>query len=131
MEGDHLMSRFMKEITGELGKFWVDSATKEVESAVKMANDFAIVEDDGAIRWTTNGCYVPDDFCEKLEYAEYDFNRQATNDKRCIQKDEAISKYKKTIHKHKYTEEELCEIRSEFGNKQTIINMFTGKQIKL
>ena len=125
------MSRFMKEITGELGKFWVDSATKEVESAVKMANDFAIVEDDGAIRWTTNGCYVPDDFCEKLEYAGYDFNRQATNDKRCIQKDEAISKYKKTIHKHKYTEEELCEIRSEFGNKQTIINMFTGKQIKL
>ena len=131
MEGDHLMSRFMKEITGELGKFWVDSATKEVESAVKMANDFAIVEDDGAIRWTTTGCYVPDDFCEKLEYAGYDFNRQATNDKRCIQKDEAISKYKKTIHKHKYTEEELCEIRSEFGNKQTIINMFTGKQIKL
>ena len=131
MEGDHLMSRFMKEITGELGKFWVDSATKEVESAIKMANDFAIVEDDGAIRWTTNGCYVPDDFCEKLEYAGYDFNRQATNDKRCIQKDEAISKYKKTIHKHKYTEEELCEIRSEFGNKQTIINMFTGKQIKL
>ena len=131
MEGDYLMSRFMKEITSELGKFWVDSATKEVESAVKMANDFAIVEDDGAIRWTTNGCYVPDDFCEKLEYAGYDFNRQATNDKRCIQKDEAISKYKKTIHKHKYTEEELCEIRSEFGNKQTIINMFTGKQIKL
>ena len=64
-------------------------------------------------------------------YQVYDFNRQATNDKRCIQKDEAISKYKKTIHKHKYTEEELCEIRSEFGNKQTIINMFTGKQIKL
>ena len=34
-------------------------------------------------------------------------------------------------HVDKYTEEELCEIRSEFGNKQTIVNVFIGKQIKL
>ena len=63
------MTRFEQEISGALGEFWKKNAEKEVKRVVEQADAEAAVESDGAIRWNSNGSYLMDDFCEKLEYA--------------------------------------------------------------
>ena len=63
------MTRFRKEITGQLGAFWQQNAEKEVQAAVESATKDATVDENGAIAWKSNGSYLMDDFCEKLEMA--------------------------------------------------------------
>ena len=60
-------TRFQKEISGELGEYWQQSARKEVKDLMDRINEDIIFEKDGAIRWKT-GNYVPKDVCEKLKY---------------------------------------------------------------
>ncbi len=69
------MTRFEREISGSLGAFWKKNAEEEVRKAVAKADSDATVEADGAIKWNSNGRYLMDDFCEKLEYAGYAFSR--------------------------------------------------------
>ena len=57
------MTRFQREISGELGAYWQKAAIEESENAVAKANRDAVVEENGAIRWISNGKYIPDDFC--------------------------------------------------------------------
>lgn len=61
------MTRFEREINGSLGDFWKRNAKEEVKKAVAQADENATVEADGAIQWNSNGRYLMDDFCEKLE----------------------------------------------------------------
>lgn len=85
------MTRFEMEISGRLGEFWKKRAIEEVNNALKKADEDATIEADGAIRWNSNGNYIPDDFCEKLEYAGYNFSREATRAKRKFRLAEALS----------------------------------------
>lgn len=122
-------TRFQKEISGELGDFWKNHAQKEVEDAVKSANERAVVEEDGAIKWVSNNHYIPDDFCEKLEYAGYNFDRESTRIKADKQSRENIQKY---IANQKYyapTEEQILEMRSIFGEGVTVVDVFTGRTL--
>lgn len=123
------MTRFQKEITGELGQWWKDHAKKEVESAVRKADENAIVESNGAIKWKSNGSYLMDDFCEMLEYAGYQFNRKATAEARNIQVVESLKNYK--LNYIGPDAEELAEMRAAFGEGETIVNVITGDVIQL
>ena len=64
---ENTMTRFEREINGSLGIFWKKNAEEEVRKAVAQADTQATVDTDGAIRWNSNGRYLMDDFCEKLE----------------------------------------------------------------
>lgn len=89
------MTRFQQEISGQLGEYWVQHAEKEVAQAVKYATDDAVVDDDGAISWKSNGSYWMDDLCEKLEYAGFAFSREATNHARKMQVAAELNEYRK------------------------------------
>lgn len=89
------MTRFEREINGSLGDFWKRNAEEEVKKAVAQAYEKATVEADGAIRWNSNGRYLMDDFCEKLEYAGYPFDREATAKKRDAQNEESLMEYRR------------------------------------
>lgn len=135
------MTRFEQEISGLLDKqvaerkgtennhYWERSAKAEVEKAVKEADEKAIVEEDGAIRWIASGNYLPDDFCEKLEYAGYAFSRTATREAKDRQVDESLKAYRS--QKHTYSFEEMAEMRAAFGAGATVVDIFTGKAIAL
>lgn len=135
------MTRFEQEISGLLDKqvaerkgtennhFWERSAKAEVEKAVKEADEKAIVEEDGAIRWIASGNYLPDDFCEKLEYAGYAFSRTATREAKDRQVDESLKAYRS--QKHTYSFEEMAEMRAAFGEGQVIVDIITGEQIAI
>ena len=123
------MTRFQQEINGELGQYWKNHAEKEVERAVRKADELAIVDSNGAIRWESNGSYLMDDFCEMLEYAGYQFSRKATAKARNIQVKKVLREYEL-----QYTgpnTEELAEMRAAFGTGETIVDVITGDVITL
>ena len=123
------MTRFQQEISGKLGEFWMNHAKKEVERAVAQANELGIIDEDGAIKWKTNGSYIPDDFCEKLEYAGYNFSREATRIAREEQNKKFFEEYKK--NQSEPTEEEIEEMRAVFGRGKTIVDVISGREIVL
>jgi hypothetical protein len=135
------MTRFEQEISGLLDKqvaerkgtennhYWEKSAKAEVEKAVKEADEKAIVEEDGAIRWIASGNYLPDDFCEKLEYAGYAFSREATRQAKEVQSSEAIEAYRRQARQ--ITTEEIEEMRSAFGRGTVVVDIITGQRIAI
>ena len=123
------MTRFELEISGKLGAFWKKNAEKEVKWAVEKAAADATVEADGAIRWNINGNYLPDDFCEKLEYAGFEFSREATRVARDAQDAEFLATYRKN-HRG-FGAEEINEARAAFGEGTTLVNVLTGEKITL
>lgn len=120
------MTRFEREISGSLGEYWKTSAEKEVRDAVIKVNSDAIVEEDGAIKWKSNGNYIPDDFCEKLEYAGYEFDRQATSNKRDVQVSEFIKNY--TKNKKDFSEEEKMELDANNKPGTVIVDTISGSE---
>lgn len=123
------MTKFEREISGSLGAFWKKNAEEEVKKAVAQAEKDATVEADGAIRWSSNGRYLMDDFCEKLEYAGYPFSRKATAQKREEQVEEELAEYRR--NRKGFSAEELVEARAAFGEGTTLVNVLTGEKIKL
>ncbi len=123
------MTRFEREINGSLGDFWKRNAQEEVEKAVAQADEKATVEADGAIRWNSNGRYLMDDFCEKLEYAGYPFDREATARKRDAQNEEFLAEYRRN-NKGLFGEA-LAEARAAFGEGTVVVDVLTGKKTRL
>ena len=123
------MTRFEMEISGKLGDFWKRNAEEEVKKAVAKADADAAVEADGAIKWNSNGRYLMDDFCEKLEYAGYPFSREATAKKRDAQNEESIAEYRRNYKG--LSGEELAEARAAFGEGTTVVNVLTGEKTRL
>ena len=123
------MTRFEREINGSLGDFWKRNAQEEVKKAVAKADAGATVEADGAIKWNSNGRYLMDDFCEKLEYAGYPFSREATAQKRDAQNEESLAEYRK--NDRGLSGEELAEARAAFGEGTTVVNILTGRRTRL
>lgn len=123
------MTRFEMEISGRLGEFWKKRAAEEVAEAVKKADEDATIEADGAIRWNSNGNYIPDDFCEKLEYAGFNFSREATRAKREVQTSKFIEQY--IAKQTEPTAEDMNEMRAAFGEGATVVNLLSGRRYAL
>lgn len=123
------MTRFEREISGDLGAFWKKNAEEEVKKAVAQADTQATVEADGAIKWNSNGRYLMDDFCEKLEYAGYAFSREATAKKCKAQNEESLAAYRR--NHNGLGAKELAEARAAFGKGTTVVNVLTGEKTVL
>ena len=123
------MTRFQKEITGQLGAYWQQSAEKEMLAAVEQANRDATVDDNGAITWKSNGRYLMDDFCEKLEIAGFPFSREATRIAREVQVHEELIEYRKNYRAP--SSDEVEEMRKAFGEGTTVTDVLSGHKIQL
>lgn len=121
------MTRFQMKISGKLGDFWKKRAEAEMREAVERADQEAMVDPDGAIYWIRSGNYISDDYCEKLEYAGYEFDRQATKRASEAQGERFLENYRKN-HRG-FTEEEILEARAAFGSGTVIVNVITGEEI--
>ncbi len=126
---ENTMTRFEREISGSLGAFWKKNAEEEVRKAVAKADADAAVEPDGAIKWNSNGRYLMDDFCEKLEYAGYAFSREATAEKREAQNAESLVEYRRS--NKGLSGEALAEARAAFGEGKMVVNVLTGRRTRL
>ena len=123
------MTRFQKEISGQLGAYWQQNAEKEVLAAVEQANRDATVDENGAIYWKSNGNYLMDDYCEKLEFASFPFSREATKAARQAQVAGELAEYRRNYRGP--SEAELNEMRVAFGDGAKVIDIISGATIQL
>lgn len=123
------MTRFQQEISGLLGAYWQGSAEREVVAAVKGAVQDATIDKNGAISWKSNGRYLPDDYCEKLEFAGYPFSREATKAAREAQVAQELAEYRSNYRGPSASD--LDEMRAAFGEGTTVVNVLTGRKVRL
>lgn len=92
----------------------------------------AIVEEDGAIKWESNGRYLMKDTMENVIANGFnEFSVEATNRKRDAQNSRFIQEYKERTEKVGYSNEEIQEMRNAFGKGAKVVDVLTGKVIEL
>ena len=125
-----MKSRFMMELSGELGPYWVKSAREEVNKMQDQADTGEILkEEDGAVKWKRSGNYLPEDCVEKLSYTHFQFSPEATKVKRDAQTERSLEAYREFMRDHNYSAEELYEMRAAFGEGTTVVDVLTGQSV--
>ena len=126
------MTRFAREFNGELGEFWYKDAHKQVEKMkAQWDNGDIICEEDGAVKWKSNGHYLPEDCAEILAYTFVNFSRKATEIKRDAQTKEFLDSYRKTHANRVLSDEERYEMICTFGKGATVVDAITGQRFHL
>ena len=131
------MTRFMGEITGVFGDYWVISARKDVaKMRERFYNGEIIIENDGAVKWVSSGNYLPEECAQMLAYALTDaedpvFSLVNTEKKRNAQDEEFLTRYTESRKNARLSPEERYEMECAFGKGETIVNILTGERITL
>ena len=123
------MTRFEKELSGALGAYWEKEAKKELERVKKDMDEGKITIDENGIARNCIGRTLHDDMLEKVAMISDKVNIEATRVARDEETANVIEAYRAS-----YTgpsEEEMFEMRAAFGTGTTVVDIFTGKKIKL
>lgn len=93
-------------------------------SEVRMEN--------GVYVWATNGRVPPNDAIVEYGIDRLpNFNKELHDLIRKDQNDSFLSDYYENMKNHSPSEEELYEMRAAFGTGVTVVNLVTGKKIKI
>ena len=123
------MTRFEKELSGALGAYWKKEAKKELERVKKDLDEGKITIDENGIARNCIGRTLHDDMLEKVAMVNDKVNVEATRAARDEETAKVIEEFRAS-----YTgpsEEDLFEMRAAFGTGTTVVDIFTGKKIKL
>lgn len=103
----------------------------DVEDAVRLTAEFftnaTVVA--GIVRWDTNGNIPPKDILALWDSLGFEFDYDATVAQRDADRAAFLAKYRAS-----YTgpsAEERAEMRAEFGEGETVVNVITGTKITL
>lgn len=98
----------------------------------KYAGEF-YVDNKGVCRWKSNDAVPPQECLEEIfkagEITEVKYLLSQII--RQEETDAFLKEYRKNMENHVPTNEDLFEMRSAFGEGTTVVNIFTGKEIKL
>ena len=126
------MTRFERELSGALGAYWKSSAEKEIRKMEeRQMNGEIFFGADGVVRWTSNNRVMPKDCREILSHTAYRdlFSEEASRAAEDAETAAFLESYRKN-----YTgpsEEEKAEMRAAFGTCSTVVDVITGKRIRL
>lgn len=124
------MTRFERELSGSLGAFWKKNAEQEIAKMQERAdNDEIRTNAEGAAFWNSNGNYIPSDCAEILSYTDFPFSIEATAKAREAQTAMQLEAYRRNYKGP--SEEERMEMEAAFGKGTTVVDIITGKQIRL
>jgi hypothetical protein len=126
------MTRFERELNGSLGSYWAENAKKEIRKMEeRQINGEIFFGADGVVRWTSNNRVMPKDCREILSHTAYRdlFSEEASRAAEDAETAAFLESYRKN-----YTgpsEEEKAEMRAAFGTGSTVVDVITGKRIRL
>lgn len=126
------MTRFERELSGSLGEYWKASAEKEIRKMEeRQISGEIFFGADGVVRWTSNNRVMPKDCREILSHTAYRdlFSEEASRAAEDAETAAFLESYRKN-----YTgpsEEEKAEMRAAFGTGSTVVDVITGKRIRL
>jgi hypothetical protein len=105
--------------------------TPQKTYAEKMVEEAGFYIEDGILRWKTNDQVPFDDMLQDFQRLGIRFDVEKTKQFREKQVEESIAAYKKSMENHQYSEEELFEMRAAFGPGTEVVNIITGKKVRL
>ncbi len=123
------MTRFMMELSGKLGAYWKANAEKELE---KVRNDLEaglVTIDDKGVARNCIGRVVMSDMLEKIALVTDNVDVEATATARDLEVEKELMEYRN--NKLPYSAEDVAEMRAAFGAGETVVDVVTGKKIRL
>ncbi|MCH3997916.1 MAG: hypothetical protein LKF15_10565 [Lachnospiraceae bacterium] len=123
------MTRFERELSGELGAFWKKDAEKELERVKADLEAGKITIDENGVARNCIGRVLMDDMLEKVQHLTDKANTEATRAAREAETAAFLEEYRKNYQGP--TEEEKIEMRAAFGEGETVFDIITGKRITL
>ena len=123
------MTRFERELSGELGAFWKNSAEKELEKVKADLESGKITIDENGVARNCIGRVLMDDMLEKLLHITDKASKGATDAARKAETAAFLEEYRKNYEGP--TEEEKAEMRAAFGEGETVVDIITGQRIAL
>ena len=123
------MTRFMKELNGDLGAFWKAEAEKELARIKADLEAGKITIDENGVARNCIGRALMDDMLEKLALVSDKADRSATEAARAAENAEFLKEYRRNRKPH--SAEEIAEMRSAFGAGTKVVDIITGETITL
>lgn len=123
------MTRFMKELNGDLGAFWKAEAEKELARIKADLEAGKITIDENGVARNCIGRALMDDMLEKLALVTDKADRSATEAARAAENAEFFEEYRRNRKPH--SAEEIAEMRSAFGAGTKVVDIITGETITL
>lgn len=123
------MTRFMKELNGDLGAFWKAEAEKELARIKADLEAGKITIDENGVARNCIGRALMDDMLEKLALVTDKADRSATEAARAAENAEFLEEYRRNRKPH--SAEEIAEMRSAFGAGTKVVDIITGETITL
>lgn len=123
------MTRFQRELNGELGAYWKREAEKELERVKTDLQAGKITIDENGVARNCIGRVLMSDMLEKLAMVTDKASVEATTVARDKEVSESLAEYRKNARPA--TEEERMEMQAAFGKGTTVVNVLTGEEIDL
>ena len=115
------MTRFMKELNGDLGAFWKAEAEKELARIKDDLETGRITIDENGVARNCIGRALMDDMLEKLSLVTDKANTSATEAARAAENAEFLEEYRRNRKPH--TTEEIAEMRAAFGTGTKVVDI--------
>lgn len=123
------MTRFQRELTGELGEFWKKQAEKELDKVrVELSEGKITIDAEGVAR-NCIGRVLMDDLLEQLGMVTDRVNVEATRAAREAEEIVFLAEYR--ARRTSPDAEELAKMQAAFGAGATVVDVLTGEIIKL
>ena len=124
------MTRFERELSGELGAFWKKNAEQEIaKMQERVDNDEIRTNTQGGAFWNSNGSYLPADCAEILSHTDFPFSLEETARAREAQTVAFLESYRKNYKGP--SAEEHAEMKAAFGEGATVVDIISGERIRL
>ena len=123
------MTRFMKELNGDLGAYWKAEAEKELARIKADLEAGQITIDENGVARNCIGRALMDDMLEKLALVTDKADMSATEAARAAENAEFLEEYRRNRKPH--SAEEIAEMRSAFGAGTKVVDIITGETITL
>ena len=131
------MTRFQRELNGELGAYWKREAEKELERVKTDLQAGKITIDENGVARNCIGRVLMSDMLEKLAMVTDKVSMEATT----VARDKADITLPDNVELLGYsftsgdltpaTEEERMEMQAAFGKGTTVVNVLTGEETDL
>ena len=124
-----MMTRFQRELSGELGAYWQRQAEAELERVKADLKAGQITIDEAGVARNCIGRVLMDDLLEKLLLVTDKADSAATQAAREAEVKADLESYRAS--RKAPNGEELAEMRAAFGEGTTVVNVLTGEKFKL
>ena len=123
------MTRFQRELSGELGAYWQRQAEAELAKVKADLDSGAITIDEAGVARNCIGRALMDDLLEKLVLVTDKADSAATRAARAAEVKADLESYRAA--RKAPSAEELAEMRAAFGEGAKVLDIITGEEIQL